>query len=244
MDTKALRKFSYGVYLLTAVDDHGKDVGCVVNTGMQLTSKPYRVMVAVNHDNVTYQAIKRTRRFALTALSQDATIELIGRFGFQHSDAQDKFAGLDVARTASGLPYVRTSATSAVECEVASALDVGSHEVFVGEVTDALVIDPQATPLTYAYYHDVLRGTTPPAASAFIADEPAGTGKGAGDAGSATASAAEQPAAGGQDGPAPVMHHFKCNLCGYIHETPDEELPEDFRCPMCGAPASMFTKID
>ena len=43
---------------------------------------------------------------------------------------------------------------------------------------------------------------------------------------------------------APVKHHFRCNLCGYVYETTDEELPADFTCPLCGAAASMFTKVD
>ncbi|HIU70675.1 MAG TPA: rubredoxin [Candidatus Enterosoma merdigallinarum] len=40
------------------------------------------------------------------------------------------------------------------------------------------------------------------------------------------------------------LHHFKCLLCGYIVEIEDEELPEDYVCPLCGAPASDFEKID
>lgn len=241
MDTKALRTFQYGLYLLSAVDEGGREVGCVVNTGMQLTSRPYRVMVAVNHDNVTYAAIKRTRRFALTTLSREADMGLIGGFGFRHSDAADKFAGLDVDHTAAGLPYVRTAAAAVVECAVVTALDAGSHEVFVGEVTDALVIDPKAEPLTYAYYHDVLRGTTPPAASAFIADEPAPAASPAPVAPEAAAEPASAPAAPAESG---AKHHFKCNLCGYVYETADDELPDDFRCPMCGAAKSMFSKLD
>lgn len=41
---------------------------------------------------------------------------------------------------------------------------------------------------------------------------------------------------------------YKCKLCGYIYdndkeETPFEELPEDWTCPVCGAPKSEFMKI-
>lgn len=35
---------------------------------------------------------------------------------------------------------------------------------------------------------------------------------------------------------------YKCMICGYIYE--GEELPEDFVCPICGAPASAFKKIE
>ncbi len=37
------------------------------------------------------------------------------------------------------------------------------------------------------------------------------------------------------------MEKWKCTVCGYIHEGP---LPEDFTCPVCKVPASMFEKIE
>ncbi len=38
-----------------------------------------------------------------------------------------------------------------------------------------------------------------------------------------------------------AMETWKCSVCGYIHEGP---LPEDFKCPICGQPASKFVKIE
>lgn len=37
------------------------------------------------------------------------------------------------------------------------------------------------------------------------------------------------------------MEKWKCSVCGYIHEGP---LPEDFKCPLCKKPASVFVKIE
>lgn len=37
------------------------------------------------------------------------------------------------------------------------------------------------------------------------------------------------------------MEQWKCTICGYIHEGP---LPEDFTCPRCKQPASVFVKIE
>ena len=172
MNTKALRQFGYGVYIVSAFDAAGRPMGCVVNTGMQLTSDPYRVMVAINRGNATYAAIKETRRFAVTCLTQAADIQLVGTFGFQTSAEINKFEGYEVAYTEHGLPYVTKAAGAVVECEVLTTVDVGTHEVIIGNVTDALVVDTSYEPMTYSYYHTVLRGTTPPKASAFIADEP------------------------------------------------------------------------
>lgn len=34
---------------------------------------------------------------------------------------------------------------------------------------------------------------------------------------------------------------WRCTICGYIYE--GEELPEDYICPLCGAPAPLFEKL-
>ena len=35
---------------------------------------------------------------------------------------------------------------------------------------------------------------------------------------------------------------FVCSVCGYVYdgETPFEELPDDYTCPMCGVEKEMF----
>ena len=52
MDTYAMFKIGYGLYLLTAAEN-GKDNGCIVNTFQQVTSDPLRVCVCVNKENYT-----------------------------------------------------------------------------------------------------------------------------------------------------------------------------------------------
>ena len=37
------------------------------------------------------------------------------------------------------------------------------------------------------------------------------------------------------------LKKFKCTVCGYIYE--GEELPEDYKCPICGAGADKFVEI-
>ena len=37
------------------------------------------------------------------------------------------------------------------------------------------------------------------------------------------------------------MAKYRCTICGYIHEG---ELTEDFKCPLCKQPASVFEKIE
>jgi len=37
------------------------------------------------------------------------------------------------------------------------------------------------------------------------------------------------------------MEKYRCKICGYIHEGP---LTDDFKCPLCKQPASVFEKIE
>ena len=50
IENNAMFKLSYGLYVLTARQE-GKDNGCIVNTVIQITDSPKRVLVAVNKDN-------------------------------------------------------------------------------------------------------------------------------------------------------------------------------------------------
>lgn len=39
------------------------------------------------------------------------------------------------------------------------------------------------------------------------------------------------------------MKQYICTVCGYIYET-DGELPNDFKCPLCGAGRDAFVLKD
>ena len=166
MDATALYKFQSGLYVVSAstAEDYG---ACVINTGLQLTSQPLQVMVAVNKQNHTEGVIEAAGHFALCPITQEADMPYIGRFGFRTSTDFAKFEGIESATTVLGDPYTPVAAACVLACEVVQTLDVGTHMVFVGEVRDAEVLS-DATPMTYAYYHSTLKGKTPPKASSYI----------------------------------------------------------------------------
>lgn len=168
MDATALFKFQSGLYVVSA--RAGEDVGaCIINTGLQLTSNPIQVEVVVNKQNHTEQVIERAGHFALTAITQEADMPYIGRFGFRTSTEFAKFDGIEKRETILGDPYTPTAAACVLACEVVQTLDVGTHMVFVGEVKDAENLS-DAAPMTYAYYHSTLKGKTPPKASSYVAE--------------------------------------------------------------------------
>ena len=169
MDATALYKFQSGLYVVSATD--GEDTGaCIINTGLQLTSDPLQVEVVVNKQNHTESVIAKAGHFALTVVTETANMFYIGRFGFRTSLDYDKFDGIACEKTVLGDPFTPENAACVLACEVVSTLDVGTHTIFVGKVKDAQNISDDA-PMTYAYYHSVLKGKTPPKASSFIAED-------------------------------------------------------------------------
>ena len=38
------------------------------------------------------------------------------------------------------------------------------------------------------------------------------------------------------------MKKFVCPVCGYVHEA--DEMPADFKCPLCRVPGSKFKVMD
>ena len=61
MDTNALYKIGYGLYVVTA-NENGKDNGCILNTVTQLTSDPLQIGVCVNKKNYTNEMISHTKK--------------------------------------------------------------------------------------------------------------------------------------------------------------------------------------
>lgn len=172
MDRKAFQKLSYGLYLISARSGE-KTGGCVVNTLMQVTSEPFQVTVAVNKENYTAGLIGESGYFTGVVLTQKATMELIGAFGFNSSRDKDKFEGFQTEKDMHGIPYVCEQAAARFSCRVKSQIDAGTHIIFLAEVEEAGVLDT-CEPMTYSYYHTVKKGMTPPKASSYIPEEKKG----------------------------------------------------------------------
>ncbi|MBE5769855.1 MAG: flavin reductase [Clostridiales bacterium] len=200
MDFKAFFQLSYGVYLLGTAYEN-QDYGCIINTACQVTATPAQISVAVNKENCTCEMIQKSGHFSVNVLTQDAHMEFIGRYGFKSGREIDKFAGMDVTHSAAGDPMLLDSAEvgAAFSCKVVSSLDVGTHILFVGLVEEA-VVTGYGKPLTYADYHLVKKGVTPPKASSFQPEAPK--------------KESDQP-------------QWRCTVCGYVHtgNQPPEKCP-------------------
>lgn len=226
IDRKAFRTLSSGLYVISSVAKDGRFCGCVVNTLLQVASEPAQLLVSLNKQNATTSAVAGCERFCAGVLSQDATKELIGTFGFKSSKDVDKFAEFEHTVDGSGLPRLTQDVLAIFEVSVDSMIDVGTHIVFIGTVQTAEVTG-EGTPLTYDYYHRVMRGKTPAKAATY---------NGGDDATADENTVPEADAGEGKVG-------WRCKICGFTVEGYPDGLPEDWRCPMCGMGRDYFEKV-
>lgn len=156
MDKRAMYKLSYGLFVLTSAYE-GRDSGCIINTGIQVTSEPNRISIAVNKANFTRELVEKSGRFNLSILSESADFEVFRHFGFQSGRDVDKFAGYpDCKRSTNGLYYVTAGTNAYISATVEQTVDLGSHVLFVAAVDDMEVFSdiPSAT---YAYYQSEIK---------------------------------------------------------------------------------------
>ena len=134
---------------------------------MQITSEPASIAVSINHDNYTNQCIQDTGRFAISILGENSDPGIIGTFGFKSGREQDKFK--DVEHVIRGHMPVVADACGYIVCEVIDKMETSTHTVFLGKVVDADTLKKD-TPMTYAYYHNVIKGRSPRNAPTYIAE--------------------------------------------------------------------------
>ena len=212
MDFKILYDLSYGVYVVGAMDGK-RPVGCIANSVMQITSSPAVVAVSLNRDNFTNVCVQRTGLLSVSVLGQDCDPSVIGTFGFQSSRTADKFPTVEFSLKG-GVPVLEESVGYLV-LRVIGSYETNTHTVFFAEMTDGARYG--GTPMTYAYYHAVIKGKSPKNAPTYQ-------------------EAASEPKA--------ESARYVCSVCGYEYDgaVPFEELPDDYVCPICGQPKSVFVR--
>ena len=207
----------------------GKLNGQIANTVFQVCSEPPVIAVAINRQNLTHQFITESKVFTVSILSQDTPLSFVGHFGFKSGREVDKLKDIDYKLGETKAPIVVDNTLAYLEAKVISQIDVETHTIFIGEIVAADIVK-EGEPMTYAYYHQVKRGTTPKTAPSYVEERKEA---------------------------APKMAKYKCTVCGYIYDpelgdpdggikpgTPFEEIPDDWVCPVCGASKDKFEKVE
>lgn len=221
MNINTLNKLSYGMYVI-ATKYNSKNVGCFVNTVTQITAENPIISVSINKQNYTNEALKIGSKFSISILSENTDPKVIGGFGFVSSRDTDKFAGVNyIIKTE--LPVVDEHTCGYLICEVINIIDAETHNIFLARVLEAEELEKAAVPMTYAYYHNVIKGKAPKTAPTYIEEEVL-------------------------ENMNSEFAKYKCKICGHIYDEEKEgvkfeDLPDDWVCPLCKVPKTMFEKI-
>ena len=150
MDMNAMFKISYGLFVLSAKNT-SKQNGCIVNTVMQVTSTPNRIVVAVNKNNFTHDMIVSSKEFNVSMLSTSVPFEVFKHFGFQSGKEVNKFENFEHKIASNGIAYLNKNTTAYLSAKVVSITDLGTHSLFLAEVTDGEKLSDEDS-VTYDYY--------------------------------------------------------------------------------------------
>lgn len=163
MNTKAMYKLSYGLFVCTAVRGD-KMNGCITNTAIQVASDPNRISIAINKANYTHDMVKETGLCNVSVISQKASFDLFKHFGFQSGRDVDKFSkellaplGDNVYSLAeNGVPYITLGTNSYFSLKVEQTVDLGSHTLFICEPTAMVVLNEDSS-CTYDFYQNNIK---------------------------------------------------------------------------------------
>jgi flavin reductase (DIM6/NTAB) family NADH-FMN oxidoreductase RutF/rubredoxin len=186
---------------------------CIINTAIQVSSEPIHITAALSKNNFSHDLVKEAKQFCVSILDQNTSMEVIARFGFATGANKDKFEDFDYNIDATYNPYLK-EALAALSVKVINMIDIGSHTLFIGQIVEAIDIK-DGQPLTYDYYKKIKKGTVPKNAPTYNKSTENNVKK------------------------------YQCTVCGYIYDgdIPFEQLPDDYKCPVCNYPKSVFKLI-
>ncbi len=245
MKYKAFHKLSYGLYIIATKFD-GKKAGYIGNTAFQITSSPAQIAISCHKNNATTSVILQSKVFSISVLKKESETSLIGEFGFMSSADIDKFRNIETITAKSGAPIVLNSTTAWFDCKVVNSVDVGSHIIIIGEVLDSDVIS-EDEPLTYDYYREKFKMLAPKNAPTFVESDKLENEL------TPEVEAIETPVSKVETKSELSVH--TCTICDFQYNpeegdpslgispgTPFEDLPEDYKCPICNAGKDYFTE--
>lgn len=209
IDLKTLYQVSYGLYIVSVKSDDVLN-GCVINTCMQVTSENPIFSICLNRQNYTYELLKKSGKFSVSVLSEQADPSLIGNFGFSSGRGKNKFENCEY-ELIDNIPVISKGCCAALTFDVLSVQEVETHAIILGRLTNTVDFSSD-NPMTYSYYHKVVKGKAPKGAPTY------------------------------QEEKKPDGKVYVCSVCGYVYEGDLSKEPDTFVCPICGVPKDRFKK--
>lgn len=234
MNLTSLFNLSYGIYVISSKKNKEFNA-CIVNSVFQVTAENPTIAISVCKDNHTHSYISESKVFTVSILKKETPLPFIGKFGFKSGKIIDKFSDTKYKIGVTGAPYLNENSLTYIEAKVINSVDVGTHTIFIGEILECENLC-KGEPLTYSYYHKIKGGKSSKNAPTF----------------------AQQTAENIniKENHDEMNSKYICDVCGYIYDfnigdsahgiksnTLFKDLPEDWKCPICGVGKDKFSKI-
>ncbi len=158
IDPNVLSQIPYGIFIITSFADT-KINGQIATVVSQVTNTPEQIAICLNKNNLTHQLVMTSKAFGVSILLEEADLKFIGKFGFRCGRDIDKFSNTSYKKAVTGSPLVLDYASGILDLKVVQTLDVGTHTLFIGELLASEKISDK-NPMTYNYYHHVIKGKT------------------------------------------------------------------------------------
>ena len=135
----------------------------------------------------------------------------IKQWGNGNENNKNKFENVSY-KIIDNLPVIE-SACGYITLEIVQEVELETHTLFIGKIIGGDILNNK-TPMTYKYYHDVIKGRAPKTAPTYIEEEIIADGE-----------------------------KYKCSICGYVYEGDINKENADYVCPVCKQPKSVFVKV-
>lgn len=217
MDTPLLYKLPYGLFLITT--GNGTDLaGCIVNRVTQITDLPVNIAVAITKDSHTAKLMLNTKKCILGLLSEKCDLSVITHFTAHTGNTENKFdikySDIITYKINDNMPFLDHNIIYNLICDVTNIIDLDTYYLFIIKVDDTIEIAGKDNIMSYDSYKrkkEIVESVNS------SLEEKKGETRHA-------------------------RTSFVCTKCNYIYkeETPFENLPDDYKCPVCGANKDFF----
>jgi len=147
-----MQMLSTGVYVI-GVCDGDRANAFTASSVMPVSFKPVVVAIAVGNDHASRPMLRAGRAFTINILKRDQ-IEMASHFGAASGRQTNKLAGVRWRPGLSGAPILLDT-LAYIECELATTVPGGDHELVLGRVVDGAVLARDGQPLLYRDTHNL-----------------------------------------------------------------------------------------
>ncbi len=143
-----MRHLAGHVCLVTTLAGDGRRAGITATAVCSVSADPPTLLFCVNRNSGSYPILRAAGVFAVNVLATEdraLAMRFAGPLG-----GEARFEVGDWIRLHTGAP-VLASALASFDCHLTQAVEVGTHDIFFGEIEAAQVAHSRRRPLLYAH---------------------------------------------------------------------------------------------